>query len=177
LGSYLAQRSGLNIADAAFTLAVGRGHFPWRRSLVCGNAAEAAALLGEPQSLPAHHLKDEIPPATVFLFSGQGSQYLHMAAGLYGTVAYFRELLDRCAELLQTHLGCDLRERLFPADGVPAAEASRALAETDMTQPALFVIEYCLARLWQHWGIAPEAMIGHSIGEYVAACLAGVFSL
>jgi acyl transferase domain-containing protein len=110
------------------------------------------------------------------MFPGQGSQYVGMGRGLYETEAAFREQVDECAQLLRPHLGLDLRAVLYPEAG-GEAEAARELARTALTQPALFVVEYALARLWASWGVVPRAMIGHSIGEYVAACLAGVFSL
>ena len=88
----------------------------------------------------------------------------------------FREQIDLCAEILKPHLGLDLRDVLYP-DEKNIDEATRRLTQTSMTQPALFAIEYALAKLLAEWGIRPRAMIGHSIGEYVAACMAGVFSL
>jgi acyl transferase domain-containing protein len=109
-------------------------------------------------------------PAAVFLFPGQGAQYAGMARGLYEGEPVFREELDRCAELLRPRLGLDLRKAIFPDD------ADR-LKQTALTQPALFAVEYALAKQWMAWGITPESMIGHSVGEYVAACLAGVFSM
>ena len=112
----------------------------------------------------------------VFLFPGQGAQYVHMAEGIYRSEPLFRQHVDHCAELLAPYLGHDLRHTLFPANGA-SAEAEQAIQQTATTQPALFVVEYALARLWMSWGIQPTAMIGHSIGEYAAACLAGVFSL
>src|ERR1043165_1069136 len=112
----------------------------------------------------------------MFMFPGQGSQHVNMALDLYREEPFFKKRIDECAELLTPWLGFDLRELLYPsAENV--AEATERLTQTQFTQPALFVIEYCLARLWMHWGIQPEAMIGHSLGEYVAACLAGVFTL
>ena len=101
---------------------------------------------------------------------------MHMGLELYQEEPTFREQVDRCAEILTPHLGLDLREVLYPIPG-RAEEATQQLQQTWLTQPALFVIEYALAQLWIAWGIQPQAMIGHSIGEYVAACLAGVFSL
>jgi malonyl CoA-acyl carrier protein transacylase len=110
------------------------------------------------------------------MFSGQGAQYVNMGLELYRTESIFREEVDRCSEILKPHLSLDLRDILYPEErnGEGAAEE---LKQTLMTQPALFVIEYALARLWMSWGVHPTALIGHSIGEYVAACLAGVFSL
>ena len=177
MAEHMAGNPETNLADAAFTLATGRGQFPLRRFLVCADASQAAAMLGDTAILATHHLKDEMPPSPVFLFSGQGSQYIHMAEGLYQREPFFRDLVDQCAALLEDHLETDLRQQMFPAEEVDREAAASALTATETTQPALFVVEYCLARLWQHWGIQPEAMLGHSIGEYVAACLAGVFSL
>jgi acyl transferase domain-containing protein len=99
-----------------------------------------------------------------------------MGLELYRDELFFRELIDRCAEILKPLLGLNLRDVLYPTE-VNEAAATEKLRQTGITQPALFVVEYCLARLWMHWGIQPETMIGHSIGEYVAACLAGVFTL
>src|SRR5439155_7681304 len=111
-----------------------------------------------------------------FMFTGQGAQYPNMGLGLYRTEAVFRETVDRCCERLKSCLGLDLREVLFPAEHA-LEQAAERLKQTELTQPALFVIEYALARLWMSLGIQPAGMIGHSIGEYVAACLAGVMSL
>ena len=109
------------------------------------------------------------------MFSGQGSQYVNMGRELYETETIFRDQLDFCAERLVPDLGFDLRTLLFPLEQDSTAAAEK-LSHTCFTQPALFSIEYALAQLWIALGIKPSAMIGHSIGEYVAACLAGVFS-
>jgi acyl transferase domain-containing protein len=109
------------------------------------------------------------------MFPGQGSQYTGMGRDLYRFEPVFREQVDLCSELLRPQLKIDLREVLYPGEQ-NAAEANRML-ETCIAQPALFVVEYAIAKLWMAWGVHPDAMIGHSIGEYVAACLAGVFSL
>ncbi|HSS47481.1 MAG TPA: AMP-binding protein, partial [Thermoanaerobaculia bacterium] len=112
-----------------------------------------------------------------FLFPGQGAQYVGMGKDLYDAEPAFRNAIDQCARLLQLHLGLDLRTVLYPsADADPAAGAAR-LEQTALAQPAVFAVEYALAELLREWGIRPAAMLGHSIGEYVAACLAGVFSL
>ncbi len=116
----------------------------------------------------------------VFLFSGQGSQYVGMGRGLYesegAAFAAFRQAIDDCCVLLEPHLGLDLRRVLYPAAG-EETDAAEQLGQTRLTQPALFVIEYASARMWRSWGVEPAAMLGHSIGEYVAATLAGVFEL
>ncbi|MFI5268501.1 MAG: SDR family NAD(P)-dependent oxidoreductase, partial [Chloroflexota bacterium] len=111
-----------------------------------------------------------------FLFPGQGAQYPAMARGLYEQEPQFREYVDRCCNLLLPHLGQDLRRVLFPAEE-QSEQTAHALEQTALAQPALFTIEYALAQLWMAWGIRPDTMLGHSIGEYVAACLAGVFTL
>ena len=115
-------------------------------------------------------------PDVYFLFPGQGSQHPNMARELYETEPVFRETVDRCAELLRPHLDADLRTLLYPPENA-SDEARRSVTETVNAQPAIFTVEYALAQLWLRWGIRPKAMAGHSIGEFVAACLAGVISL
>src|SRR5262249_49879130 len=114
--------------------------------------------------------------SVAFMFTGQGSQYVGMGQGLYESEAAFRAALDTCCERLRAPLGLDLRDVLFARDR-GEEEAAEALRQTRLTQPALFAVEYALARLWTSLGVEPTAMIGHSVGEYVAACLSGVFSL
>lgn len=165
------------LADAAFTLQTGRSEFVHRRIVACRDAAEGAAALdaGDPKRVFTHRQELREPPV-VFMFPGQGAQYPGMGAELYRTEPLFRSEIDRCADLLRPILQADLRGIMFPASGAEK-EADALLVQTRFTQPALFVIEYALARLWISWGIRPAAMIGHSVGEYVAGCLAGVFSL
>jgi acyl transferase domain-containing protein/glutamate-1-semialdehyde aminotransferase len=167
---------GLDLADVAFTLQAGRRRFAHRRMLVCRDGAEAITSLRRPE---AEHLVstqcDARAAPVVFLFPGQGAQRVNMARGLYQGEAAFRTAVDECAETLQPELGLDLRTVLYP-DAAGAAAAAALLEETRVTQPALFAIEYALADLWMRWGVKPQAMIGHSLGEYVAACLAGVLS-
>ena len=173
----LEQCPEVNLADAAYTLQIGRREFKHRRAFVCRNREEA---IGALQSLDRKKVFTAVQPpvnrAVAFMFPGQGAQYVEMTKGLYQTEATFREHVDRCAELLQASLQLDLREVIYPRQGAAAAAAEK-LKQTSFTQPALFVIEYALAQLWKSWGVQPQAMIGHSIGEYVAACLADVFSL
>lgn len=185
LAQYLQQHPTLNLADAAYTLQVGRRDFDFRRTIVCTDSDDAVNAL---QSLDTNHVfthfQEPRETSVVFMFPGQGSQYVNMGLELYQVEPVFREQIDFCAEFLKPHLGLDLRNVLYPGvctgetpDEAQLAEATQQLRQTNMTQPALFVIEYALAQLWMSWGIEPRAMIGHSIGEYVAACLAGVFSL
>jgi acyl transferase domain-containing protein/acyl carrier protein len=177
LVDHLRTRSQIDIADVAFTLQVGRRGFEHRRSVVCRDAEDAADALDrlDPRSVSTSSADERTLPIA-FMFAGQGSQYPGMGADLYDHEPVFRFHVDQCAELLNPHLGCDLREVIYPRDSQDA-KAAQVLTQTSMTQPALFTIEYALARLLMKWGLRPEATIGHSIGEYVAACLAGVFSL
>ncbi len=177
LASHLKDRPDLNLADVAYTLQVGRRVFNHRRMLVCGSATEAVEALQAPDSKRvATRVHDQGAPAVAFMFPGQGAQRVNMAWELYQSEMVFRQQVDVCTEMLKPHLGVDLRTVLFPPPD-QAEAAQRQLTQTYITQPALFVIEYVLAKLWMSWGVQPQAMIGHSIGEYVAACLAGVFSL
>ncbi|MCA1566172.1 MAG: acyltransferase domain-containing protein [Acidobacteria bacterium] len=174
---HLKQNADANVADVAFTLQVGRKIFNHRRTLVCRDAADAAGAL---ESLDARRvstsMQEEGSRSVVFMFSGQGAQYPNMSLHLYEHEPTFRAHVDRCGALLAPHLGCDLREVLYPGAEESEAAAEK-LKQTSLAQPALFVVEYALAQLLMEWGVRPQAMIGHSIGEYVAACLSGVFSL
>lgn len=174
LADHLSAHSDINIEDVAFTLQQGRREFPHRLSVVAATPEEAAAALRERSAKPA-------PPATpqrrvAFLFPGQGSQYAGMGAGLYRTEPVYRAEVDRCARILQEPLGRDIRTVIQP-DEAGRSEAERAINETWITQPSIFVIEYALARLLMAWGIRPDVVLGHSIGEYVAAVLAETLTL
>jgi phthiocerol/phenolphthiocerol synthesis type-I polyketide synthase E len=157
-----------SLADVAWTLQVGRQPFAHRRVVVAGSSAEAAERLRARSIVPAAHEGGARPLA--FLFSGQGSQHPGMGEALYRQEAAYREAVDRCAEHLSGPIGCDIRDVLF-------GDGGNRIHDTRLAQPALFVTEYALACLWRQWGVVPKAMIGHSIGEYVAAHLAGVMSL
>lgn len=171
----LAEWVGANNAsldDAAWTLQLGRTHFSHRAAVVCDSASEARTrLLASIERTGA----SSTPRKPVFVFSGQGSQHLGMARMLYREEAIFRAHVDTCARLLAPSLGLELSELIY-APASDDAAASR-LRQTKYAQPALFVVEYALARLLMEYGLIPEALVGHSIGEYVAACLAGVFTL
>ena len=177
LADHLKQTPGINIADVAYTLQTGRRAFYHRRMLVCEDLDQAVRLL---ETCDSQHVFTSLSDAkcrpVVFMFSGQGSQYVNMGLGLYKSELTFRDQVDRCSQILKSELGLDLRTALYPSDR-DAEKASQLLSQTYITQPALFVIEYALAEMWKAWGIHPQAMIGHSIGEYVAAVLSGVFSL
>ncbi|HEX5758263.1 MAG TPA: amino acid adenylation domain-containing protein [Thermoanaerobaculia bacterium] len=178
LAQWLERRPELaerDLADAAFTLQTGRKAFRHRRALVCRGAGEAVAALrgGDPRRLWTRNAGS--PAGVAFLFPGQGAQHPGMGAELYREEPVYREALDRCGALFAAELGFDLGPLLHAAPDDAAAAAR--LAETAVTQPALFAVEHALAQLWISWGVRPAAMLGHSIGEYVAACLAGVFTL
>ena len=176
LSNYLQSPIAGMLSDVAFTLQVGRAAFEHRRMVVCCENSDAVQRLVTGHI--THHLSQVTEQKIVFMFSGQGSQYVNMALGLYQQQPIFRQHVDYCSEQLRECLGLDLRTVLYPATEITQLEqATQALNQTALAQPALFVIEYALAKLWISWGIEPAYMIGHSIGEYVAACLAGVFSL
>jgi acyl transferase domain-containing protein/acyl carrier protein len=177
LATHLEQHPELNLADVAYTCAVGRRAFEKRRFVVCKDVGDAATVLAAGTTrriVDGSHSGSE--PAVAFMFPGQGAQHIGMGVELYQLERVFRERVDECCEILKSHLHFDLREILYKSER-ESAEAERRLRETSITQPALFVTEYALAHLWMSWGVRPASMIGHSIGEYVAACLAGVFTL
>ncbi|RKH04262.1 acyltransferase domain-containing protein, partial [Corallococcus sp. CA053C] len=163
-------------ADVAHTLQVGRARFPWRRFVVCGRGEDATALLtGEaPERLRTVFDEGESRGAA-FLFPGGGAQRVNMGEAFLREPA-FRAAIDTCAEWLRGPLGADLRDVMF-AGPERFDAASRELDRPLWSQPALFVCDWALAQLWLSWGVKPEALLGHSLGEYVAACLAGVFTL
>ena len=174
---FFKSRRDLNLADAAFTLQSGRRAFNHRRAIVCQDLQDAIGALETPDSdRVATAYQDKRDPPVTFLFPGSGTQYVGMGADLYRTESVFREQVDHCARLLQSHLGFDIRQILYPDDGA-AQEASRRMGDVSIVLLTTFVTNYALARLWMSWGIQPAAMLGHSNGEYAAACLAGVFSL
>jgi acyl transferase domain-containing protein len=165
------------LSDIAYTLQVGRQHFAHRKAVVCASRREAVDALLDPHARDlTTHFHDGALPPVAFLFPGQGSQRLHMARGVYSVEPLFRHHLDRCLEYLRTELEIDLRRIIYPALAETAA-AEQQLLQTWAAQPALFSVEYALAQLWMAWGVRPMLMIGHSLGEYVAACVAGVMNL
>jgi len=176
LAAYLQQQPA-QLADVAYTLQVGRRAFKHRRMFVCSDLEDAVSVLEKRRAtrLLSHVHEPRLRPV-IFMFAGQGTQEVNMGLELYRQEAMFRAEVDRCAQLLEPHLGSDLRSVLYPPEEQIEA-AGKLLNQTQYAQPALFVVEYALARLWMEWGVRPAALIGHSIGEYVAACLAGVLSL
>ena len=175
LAEHLGRARPEDFPDTAYTFQTGRKQMSHRRFVVAGNTSEAARLLLERNPLPSSSKRCERrDPPIVFLFGGQGTQYVNMGLNLYRDEPLFRAVVDDCCGYLKPHLGRDLRELLYP----PARDekaAQIALQDTFFTQPSIFVIEYALARFWQSLGVEPAGMAGHSIGEFVAATLAGVW--
>lgn len=174
---HLKSEPEVDLVDAAYTLQVGRKNFSHRRALVCRDINEARnALEMFDSNNVASQGQESVGASVAFMFPGQGAQHVNMGLDLYREEPTFREQIDLCSLLLVPHLGRDLREVLYPSAGA-IEEMERQLRQTSLAQPALFVVEYALATLLKEWGVRPVAMIGHSLGEYVAACLAGVFTL
>ncbi|OAD24132.1 beta-ketoacyl synthase [Candidatus Thiomargarita nelsonii] len=175
---YFSQEETATIADICYTANVGRTHFENRLAVVGNSREEIKQKLSEYISNSAAingiNKTHEIGHTgkIAFLFTGQGSQYVGMGRQLYETQPSFRQTLDRCDEILHDYLSPPLLEVLYSSP-----DNQSKLDETAYTQPALFALEYALAELWQSWGIKPTYVMGHSVGEYVAACIAGVFSL
>ncbi len=205
LANYLQENPDLNLADVAYTLQVGRRNFDYRRAVVCQDIQDAVNALQEPKRVFTSTQKTQERPVA-FMFSGLGTHYVDMAVELYQTEPTFRNCVDKCCEFLKPHLSLDLRDVLYPnrnsengkqkqnshsagldlrkmlgrrqePTDVKTLHATSLLNQTFLTQPAIFVVEYALAQLWISWGIRPAAMIGYSIGEYVAATLAEVLYL
>jgi acyl transferase domain-containing protein/NADPH:quinone reductase-like Zn-dependent oxidoreductase/NAD(P)-dependent dehydrogenase (short-subunit alcohol dehydrogenase family)/acyl carrier protein len=168
----------VQVADLCHTANVGRAHLTHRLALTTTDAETMVGKLREggsnktSQGLIRGFYEETDRPKIAFLFTGQGSQYVGMGRRLYETSPTFARALNRCDAALRKSLGRSILEVLYPADAV-----SSPLGETQFTQPALFAIEYALSELWRSWGVQPTFVLGHSVGEYVAACVAGVFSL
>jgi acyl transferase domain-containing protein/acyl carrier protein len=195
LHAHLERYDDIDMTDVAHTLQVGRKAYAHRQCLVCTDRADAIAALGSKRGLAARSGEQRRP--RVLLLPGIGDHYVGMAHELYAAWPIFRQELERCARILEPQLGVDIREVLYPksgnwrreggANGIdlkkmlggnqPQDAAARTLNQTRYAQPALFTIEYAIARAWQALGVAPDAIVGHSMGEYVAACLAQVLSL
>ena len=177
LAEHLRKHPEENIADVCYTLTTGRTLYPYVRAVVCADGASAAEALesGDP-SVVAEGTRNVTTQPVTFLFSGQGSQHIFMGRELYNEEPVFRTEIDRCAKLLKKHIDIDIRKLLFPAPK-KESEAEELLRNTQYAQPAIFVVSYALARLWMKMGARPSVMLGHSIGEFAAACIADVFSL
>jgi acyl transferase domain-containing protein len=186
LREHLIAQPDLPLADAAFTLQLGRRVMEHRRMLVCRDRADAIELLGgsAPRRVTTR-VQKAVNRRLAFVFAGVGEHYPGWGRELYEGEPVFRTAVDRCCRLLQPHLGRDLREALFaagPAAPPPARLGAmprppEVLRDTALAQPAAFVLDYAMAELWMAWGVRPGAVLGYSVGEYVAACLAGVLAL
>lgn len=172
------QDSDDRLCDIAFSLMNGRENMRYRRFVIARHCADTVAAL-QPVDVKRVITREvaEKPQAIIFMFPGQGSQHINMLGDLYQTEALVKQIVDDCAKKLIPYLDLDIRELLYPKHGADDAEIAARLTQTRIAQPVLFVIEYTLAKLWMQWGIKPAAMIGHSVGEYSAACLAGVMSV
>ncbi|MGO4879183.1 beta-ketoacyl synthase N-terminal-like domain-containing protein, partial [Pedobacter psychrotolerans] len=171
LSDYLKDNKEVSLADVCYTLQQGRARFPYRKVLVCRDNAHAIDLLDTAGAVYQGSETEESLQHIVFMFPGQGSQYRHMCRGLYQKERIFREKLDECLSISSAYSALDFGEALFgTAEGID-------INRTEYAQPLLFMVEYSLSQLLISWGLRPDYMIGHSIGEYVAACLSGVFSL
>ncbi|MCK5345828.1 MAG: acyltransferase domain-containing protein, partial [Candidatus Heimdallarchaeota archaeon] len=201
LSKFLNENNNVHISDVAYTLQRGRKSFKHRRFLVCKDKKAAVEILEQEKS--KRILTSEVQSASkrpvIFLFPGIGDHYVGMGYDLYQSVKIFKDEIDKCATILNEYFDIDIREILYPKDynrskpknggGIDLKKmlASRVNKSADIhtqkinqtlyAQPALFTLEYSLAKLWMHLGIKPDAIVGHSMGEYVAACLAGVFPL
>ncbi|MEH2048357.1 type I polyketide synthase [Nostoc sp.] len=176
---HLADKPTLELGDICFTANTGRSHFNYRLSAIASEPWEAqeklAAFSAGLETIGVFQGRVNTTNKIAFLFTGQGSQYVGMARQLYETQPTFRETLDKCDRILRPYLEIPLLEVLYqnPKSQIPNPK----LDETAYTQPALFALEYALFQLWKSWGLEPDIVMGHSVGEYVAACVAGVFSL
>ncbi|MBF2003215.1 MAG: SDR family NAD(P)-dependent oxidoreductase [Synechococcales cyanobacterium M58_A2018_015] len=181
--AFLDQSPNHALADICFTANVGRSHFNYRMGCVAHNQLELRSQLDSflnhrPAPGVFTNGVSQPSPAIAFLFTGQGSQYLGMGRQLYQTYATFHEAMDRCIALFEPYLDIPLLDILYDdCHNINSPSQGSLLDQTRYTQPALFALEYALYQLWCSWGIQPAAVIGHSLGEYVAACVAGVFSL
>ena len=175
---YMDDSPNIEFADIAHTANIGRSHRAYRLAVVGDSTGQIREKLSgfasrkDESGVIQGRVEGIEAPKVAFLFTGQGSQYVHMGRELYETQPLFKATLDKCDELLRPYLGRPLLSVLYPEAGQDSP-----INETAYTQPALFALEYALAELWRSWGVQPSVVMGHSVGEYVAACVAGVFSL
>jgi acyl transferase domain-containing protein/acyl carrier protein len=174
---FLKKNKNCPLSDIAYTLQHGRNDLYYRQMFVCKTHDEMIDILTtQDQEKVSFGCQEENDTTVIWMFPGQGTQYSNMGKTLYNNEPVFTEVIDQCAGLLEQHIGLDIRDILYPGDE-NKADASEQLNQTAITQCALFSIEYALASLWKSWGIQPAGMIGYGVGEYTAACIAGVFSL
>jgi len=179
LANYLKKEPELNLTDIAYTLQVGRKELNYRKIALCADKEDAINNLtsGNSNKIHTHFCRSDIKKNVVFLFPGQGAQYEEMGKQLYETQPEFRDQMDRCFEILNPIIKEDIKNIIYPEIEKENNVNSSLIHQTELTQPLIFSLEYALAKLLMKWGIEPTAMMGHSIGEYVAASLAGVLSL
>jgi acyl transferase domain-containing protein/acyl carrier protein len=177
LADHLEAQPDQSLTDVAYTLRVGRREFGRRAFVVAETGSEAAAVLRDTKRRN-ESMVPAMPPRLVWMFTGQGAQFSGMGAALYRREAVFAAAVDECAHILHIELGEDIRRAMFTVSSTEGTDSTGGrLAGTELAQPALFTLEYALAKLWESWQVRPDTMIGHSVGEYVAATLAGVFAL
>ncbi|MBL6449613.1 amino acid adenylation domain-containing protein [Fulvivirga sp. 29W222] len=171
LADKLKNTSGINLADVSYTLLTGRKAMKLRKTFVVEGVDEAVKQLRDAEDQKTYNIAGDTLRHTVFMFSGQGAQYFSMCKGLYVSEPVFRHTLNSCLKVAESIAGLNFENILFSDD------PEEKIHQTQYTQPILFSVEYALAKLIMSWGIKPDYMIGHSIGEYVAACISGVFKL
>ncbi len=180
---YLQSNNDVTLAEFAATVNSGRAHFPHRAAFIANDRDELIAQLqalsqgSSAKGLQFGQAKSGHRPRVAFLFTGQGSQYPGMGRDLFESQPVFRETLEQCNQILSGLLPVPLLSVIYPDSGQQAGDAEPLVHQTQYTQPALFAVEYALAKLWMSWGFEPQAVLGHSVGEYVAACVAGILSL
>ncbi|PEP99058.1 polyketide synthase, partial [Bacillus wiedmannii] len=199
LVNHLQNNPSVNLADVAYTLQNGRRGFSYRRTVVCENSEDAIQVLKsrDARRLLSGETVARTKPSVALMFPGLGEHYVDMAKDLYCHEPVFCKAFDECVLLIQEQMGWDLKDIIFTSESTRNKQSGlnlehmlygrlesqdetnkrERLNETRFAQPALFVVEYALAKLWESWGISSEIMVGYSIGEYVVACLAGVMSL
>lgn len=177
LFNFLKKNSHLNIADIAYTLQTGRKNFDYKQFIICKDTEDAINVLENNNHKQIFNGVTEIQnPPVVFMFTGQGSQYVNMAYELYLINSYFREKVDYCSKILKEFIDIDIKDIIYPKED-NINDSLEKINQTLIAQPAIFIIEYALAKLIMKLGISPESMIGHSLGEYTAACISGVFDI
>jgi acyl transferase domain-containing protein/thioesterase domain-containing protein len=178
LAAHLRAHPELELGDVAHTLQIGRDGFEQRRVLACDSTDELATLLESNDGKRVFSARAKgTAPSVAFMFPGGGAQYPNMGRRLYEAEPVFRAAMDECFALARRHVDFDLRAAMWTTGDAVPAELEERLTHPTVSLPAIFATEYALARLWMSWGVEPSALIGHSLGEYTAACLAGVFSV
>lgn len=175
LGHYLKNQPDMPLADVAYSLSMTRDNFSHRSFMLSDSITQASENLLDSGIMIKSNVLKVVPNELAFLYTGQGAQYVNMGKSLYENEPIYKDTIDTCAELLRKDLEMDIREILYPSNNIE--KAREQLNDTKFTQPALFVTEYALTKLWLSWGIKPTLLCGHSIGEFVAAHISGIFSL